>query len=112
MDNLIKDKKTKKKIENIFKKEEMYYIMLHNNPITPFEFVVDVLDKTLKIGSDQANRIMMKAHTEGQASCYQNAKAVCEKKLIQIEDYINEKGTDPVIAMLYQQLKFTVEKES
>ena len=51
------------------KRPKQYKVLLHNDDYTTMEFVVYVLQRFFGKTSDQAQRIMLKVHTEGVGVC-------------------------------------------
>lgn len=44
-----------------------YNVVFHNDDVTPMDFVVDVLRRIFHKDAQEAERLMMKVHTEGRA---------------------------------------------
>ena len=65
------------------KKPKRYQVLLHNDDVTPMEFVVDILYTCFFKTTEESNAIMLKAHREGKASVgiysYDVAKSKVEK---------------------------------
>lgn len=65
------------------KKPKRYQVLLHNDDVTPMEFVVDILYTCFFKAAEESNAIMLKAHREGKASVgiysYDVAKSKVEK---------------------------------
>ncbi|BDA87011.1 ATP-dependent Clp protease adapter protein ClpS [Aureimonas sp. SA4125] len=53
--------RTKPKVE----RPRLYRVILVNDDVTPRRFVVTVLKAEFALGEDQANRVMITAHTKG-----------------------------------------------
>lgn len=47
----------------------LYSVLLLNDDFTPMEFVVAVLQRFFSKDFEEANRIMLKVHTEGRGVC-------------------------------------------
>ncbi len=47
--------------------EPMYSVVIHNDEITPMDFVVEVLKQIFFLGNDRAAEIMLAAHVKGSA---------------------------------------------
>ncbi|RME43745.1 MAG: ATP-dependent Clp protease adaptor ClpS [Caldilineae bacterium] len=47
--------------------EKPYRVIIHNDDVTPMDFVVAVLVKFFELDVRRATRIMLEAHTSGQA---------------------------------------------
>ncbi len=62
----------------------MYNVLLLNDDFTPMEFVVVVLQRFFSKDREQATRIMLKVHREGQAVCGTYPKDVAETKVEQV----------------------------
>src|SRR5688500_11046443 len=50
------------------KTPSMYVVVVHNDPFTPREFVVTVLEKFFQKNADEAQRIMIQAHRGGHSA--------------------------------------------
>ena len=65
------------------KKPKRYQVLLHNDDVTPMEFVVDILYTCFFKAAEESNAIMHKAHREGIALVgiysYDVAKSKVEK---------------------------------
>jgi ATP-dependent Clp protease adaptor protein ClpS len=55
----------------------MLKVLVANDDVTPMEFVVWVLEKVFEKSRDEAIKIMLEAHRDGQATCgvYVEARA-------------------------------------
>ena len=47
----------------------MLKVLIANDDVTPMEFVVNVLEGVFEKSPDEAIKIMLQAHHEGQATC-------------------------------------------
>lgn len=47
----------------------LFKVLLLNDDFTPMEFVVAVLQRFFSLDFEQANRVMLKVHTEGRGVC-------------------------------------------
>ena len=47
--------------------EPMYTVIIHNDDVTPMDFVVEVLKQIFFLGNDRAAEIMLVAHVKGTA---------------------------------------------
>lgn len=43
----------------------LYWVVMHNDPVTTMDFVVDILTKVFSIGSEKAVDIMYRIHHDG-----------------------------------------------
>lgn len=69
------------------KKPPMYKVIMLNDDYTPMEFVVDLLCSLFGKSGDEASKIMLRIHHEGQAVCATCPKDVAESKVLQVENY-------------------------
>ena len=55
----------------------MLKVLMANDDLTPMEFVVLLLERFFGKSTDEATRIMLRVHHEGQAACgvYEEARA-------------------------------------
>ncbi len=74
------------------KKPPMYKIIMLNDDYTPMEFVVDLLCSLFRKSGDEASKIMLRIHHEGQAVCAVCPKDVAESKVAQVESYCEAHG--------------------
>lgn len=65
----------------------MYKVLLLNDDFTPMEFVVIVLQQFFSLDREQANRVMLKVHTEGKGVCGVYPKDVAATKVAQVMDF-------------------------
>jgi ATP-dependent Clp protease adaptor protein ClpS len=59
--------KVKKKLELVFKVEPPYRVMIHNDDVTPMDFVVDVLMQIFNLSFEDSEAVMYSAHINGRA---------------------------------------------
>lgn len=85
-------------------------VMLHNDPVNSYEFVVVTLMKVLRIDTAAAMRLTETAHTRGKCAVWTGMKEPAEFKAHQI----TAMGPDPVAVMAVgdaaRPLKTTLEK--
>ncbi|MFN8403629.1 MAG: ATP-dependent Clp protease adaptor ClpS [Anaerolineales bacterium] len=58
--------------------EPLYKVIIHNDNVTPMDFVVHILKTIFYLGVDRASEIMMTAHINGNA--YVQTLAQSERK--------------------------------
>jgi ATP-dependent Clp protease adaptor protein ClpS len=81
--------------------EDLYRIIIHNDNITPMNFVVHVLTHIFFLGSPNAMDIMLKAHITGTAYVQTVSKSEAEKRinkahsLADMEGYPLQFSTEP-----------------
>ena len=68
------------------KKPSMYKVILLNDDYTPMEFVVYVLERLFRKGSQEATRIMLHVHRSGVGVCGVYTYEVAETKVNQVID--------------------------
>ena len=61
--------------------EPLYRILIHNDDITPMDFVVLALTTFFYLGTDVAAQIMLKAHITGTAYVQTVAKSEAERRI-------------------------------
>jgi len=61
-----------------------------NDDYTPMEFVVEVLERFFNLGREQATRIMLAVHTQGQAVCGVYTRDIAETKAMQVNRYARQ----------------------
>jgi ATP-dependent Clp protease adaptor protein ClpS len=47
----------------------MLKVLVANDDVTPMEFVVVILERVFEKFRDEANKLMLKAHRDGRATC-------------------------------------------
>ncbi len=82
--------------------EPLYRVIIHNDDMTPMDFVVHVLKTVFYLANDKAAEIMLTAHVQGTAYVQTLSKSEAEKR-------INKAHFEAVNAGY--PLKFTTERE-
>ncbi len=59
----------------------MYSVIIHNDDVTPMDFVVEVLKQIFFLGNDRAAEIMLEAHIKGSAYVQTLPKPEAEKRI-------------------------------
>lgn len=70
----------------------MYAVVVHNDPFTPREFVVEVLRRFFQKSRDQASQIMMQAHTKGHSVVAVYSREIAETKAAMANSYSHDEG--------------------
>jgi ATP-dependent Clp protease adaptor protein ClpS len=73
------------------KRQPPYAVVLHNDPVNGFDFVVGVLMKVFRYGGGKAFWLTLKAHTAGRTIVWTGSMEVAELKVEQIR----AAGPDP-----------------
>lgn len=82
--------------------EPLYRVIIHNDHVTPMDFVVHVLKTVFYLANDRAAEIMFTAHYYGTAYVQTLAKSEAEKRVSKAHFEANNAGYP---------LKFTMEPE-
>lgn len=82
--------------------EPLYRVLIHNDHVTPMDFVVEVLKVIFFLANDRAADIMLTAHIKGSAYVQTLAKTEAEKRINKAHFEANNAGYP---------LKFTMEPE-
>ena len=61
--------------------EPMYSVIIHNDDVTPMDFVVEVLKQIFFLGNDRAAEIMLAAHIKGSAYVQSLPRMEAEKRV-------------------------------
>jgi len=61
--------------------EPMHSVIIHNDDVTPMDFVVEVLKQIFFLGNDRAAEIMLAAHVKGSAYVQSLPKTEAEKRV-------------------------------
>ena len=72
------------------KEPPLYQVILLNDDYTPMEFVVYTIQNVFKKSHDEATRIMLKIHTEGQGVCGMFPLEIAETKMKQVLNLAKE----------------------
>jgi len=76
------------------KRQPPYAVILHNDDVNTFEFVVGVLRKVFHYGMTKAFTLTLKAHATGRSVVWSGALEVAELKA----DQVRSCGADPTRA--------------
>lgn len=82
--------------------EPLYKVLIHNDNVTPMDFVVHILKTIFFLGVDRASEIMLTAHVNGNAYVQTLAKSEAEKRIDKAHVESNNAGYP---------LKFSTEPE-
>lgn len=63
--------------------EPLYRVIIHNDPVTPMDFVVEVLKVIFFLANDRAAEIMLIAHIKGSAYVQTLPRMEAEKRIQQ-----------------------------
>lgn len=61
--------------------ESLYTVTIHNDDVTPMNFVVEVLKQIFFLGNDRATEIMLMAHIKGSAYVQTLPRIEAEKRV-------------------------------
>lgn len=73
-------------------KPKMYVVMVHNDPFTPRQFVVTVLQRYFQKNAQQASQIMLTAHTQGLGAVGVYSFEIAEMKANVANTFSREQG--------------------
>jgi ATP-dependent Clp protease adaptor protein ClpS len=62
--------------------EPRYRVLIHNDDITPFDYVIDTLQNIFMLSEELADHIAYTAHTEGQAIVVVRPRVEAEKLIM------------------------------
>jgi len=82
--------------------EPLYRVIIHNDAVTPMDFVVHILKTVFYLSNDKAAQIMFTAHYYGSAYVQTLAKSEAEKRIQRAHTESNNGGYP---------LKFSMEPE-
>lgn len=71
---------------------KMYTVFVHNDPVTPRGFVVEVLTRYFQKNAEQATKIMMTAHTQGMGAVGTYSFEIAETRSTVANQYSREQG--------------------
>lgn len=72
--------------------EPLYRVLIHNDHVTPMDFVVQILKTIFYLANDRALEIMMSAHITGSAYVQTLAKPEAEKRIAKAHAEANWAG--------------------
>ena len=72
--------------------EPLYRVIIHNDPVTPMDFVVHVLKNDFYLSNDKAADTMFTAHYYGTAYVQTLAKSEAEKRINKAHFEANNAG--------------------
>lgn len=72
--------------------EDLYRIIIHNDSVTPMDFVVRVLTQVFFLGTPNAMDIMLKAHITGTAYVQTVSKSEAEKRINKAHAFADAEG--------------------
>ncbi len=70
----------------------MFVVFVHNDPVTPRGFVVEVLTRYFQKNAEQATQIMMTAHTQGMGAVGVYTLEIAETRSSIANQYAREQG--------------------
>ncbi len=79
-------------IREAVKEPAMYVVLVHNDPYTPRDFVVEVLRRCFQKTVDEASAIMLKAHRGGVGAVGIYTFEIAEMKCAQANKYAHDQG--------------------
>ena len=69
------------------KKPKMYRVLILNDDYTPMDFVVSVLKRFFYKTTEEATRVMLQIHYEGQGTAGIYTSEIAETKVLLVNDY-------------------------
>lgn len=82
--------------------EPLFKVIIHNDDVTPMDFVVHILKTIFYLGNDRASEIMLTAHINGSAYVQTLARSEAQKRIDNAHAEANNAGYP---------LKFSMEPE-
>ncbi|MCB0119190.1 MAG: ATP-dependent Clp protease adaptor ClpS [Anaerolineales bacterium] len=82
--------------------EPLYTVIIHNDEVTPMDFVVEVLKQIFFLGNDRAAEVMLTAHIKGSAYVQTLPRIEAEKRVQRAHQAAGAEGYP---------LTFTIERE-
>ena len=70
------------RVEEADQNEPRYRVLIHNDDTTPFEYVIDTLQRIFTLSEELADHIAYTAHTEGQAVVVVRPRVEAEKLIM------------------------------
>ena len=101
-DNITTIPRTTTKVLPKTERPKLHKVILVNDDFTPREFVVRILKAEFRMSEDQANRVMITAHTKGSCVVAVFTREIAEDKATRATDMARKEGFP---------LLFTTERE-
>lgn len=86
------DVETVEKTTVKLKKPSRWAVVLHNDDVTPMDFVVELLNFIFKMSIEQSTELMITVHTKGKGIAGIYPFEVAEQKLAEANTYILVSG--------------------
>lgn len=83
---------TQTQTRTTLKTPSMWAIVVHNDDYTPFDFVIEVLERFLNMTNDQAADAAQRVHTRGKDKLGRFTKEIAITKTTQITDLATRNG--------------------
>lgn len=77
--------KSSKKEKISLKKPSMYKVLIHNDDVTPMDFVVSLLMVIFRHTENRAYALMMKVHTDGVGMCGIYTLEIAQTRMLQAQ---------------------------
>ena len=71
-------------------KPPLWKVVILNDDYTPMEFVVEVLQVFFKLDREQATRVMLHVHQNGEGVCGVFTREIAETKVAQVTQFARE----------------------
>jgi len=72
--------------------EPLFKVIIHNDNVTPMDFVVHILKTIFFLGNDRASEIMLTAHVNGNAYVQTLSKSEAVKRINRAHTEANDAG--------------------
>lgn len=79
-------------VQEKLQRPKMHTVFVHNDPITPRGFVVEVLTRYFQKTPEQATKIMMVAHTQGMGAVGTYSFEIAEMRTNVANSYARDQG--------------------
>ena len=96
------DVETIEREEVKLKRPKKWAVILHNDDVTPMDFVIELLYRVFKLELSEATYLMLKVHTEGQGVAGVYPYEIAEQKYTEAKT---------MVKLSNMQLKLTLEEE-
>jgi ATP-dependent Clp protease adaptor protein ClpS len=100
--NMSTDVETIERQETKLKRPKKWAVILHNDDVTPMDFVIELLYYVFKMDLETATHLMLQVHTEGQGVAGIYPYEIAEQKYTEAKT---------MVRLSNQQLKLTLEEE-
>jgi ATP-dependent Clp protease adaptor protein ClpS len=84
--------KSSTQVQTTLKAPKLYKVLMHNDDVTPMDFVVSLLMVIFKHPENKAYALMLKIHTDGLAICGLYTQEIAQTRMLQAQALTQTNG--------------------